>query len=88
MVEDPTDTTTRVREADLQRHLENNKAAEAKGEAPRAKPAASAAPAQAVKPTELGSKEDFQLAQAIALLKGEPVQTTAPKVAQNQQPAN
>jgi carboxyl-terminal processing protease len=87
MVEDPTDTTTRVREADLQRHLENNKAAESKGEAPRAKPAASAVPAQQMKPTELGSKEDFQLAQAIAFLKGEPVQASAPKIAQNK-PAN
>jgi carboxyl-terminal processing protease len=84
MVEDPTDTTTRVREADLQRHLENNKAAESKGEAPRAKPAASAVPAQQMKPTELGSKEDFQLAQAIAFLKGEPVKSSAPRIAQNQ----
>jgi carboxyl-terminal processing protease len=87
MVEDPSDTTTRVREADLQRHLENNKAAESKGEAPRAKPAASPVPTQQMKPTELGSSEDFQLQQAIAHLKGEPVKSSAPTVAQNK-PAN
>src|SRR5262245_20563713 len=60
MVEDPSDTIVRVREADLQRHLENgNKDKEAApAAAPRAKPAPSA-PAGEVKPTELGSKEDF-----------------------------
>ena len=83
MVEDPTDTATRVREADLQRHLENNKAAEGKGEAPRAKPAPGAAPGEQMKPVELGSKDDFQLAQAIAFLKGEPVKATQATVAQS-----
>jgi len=77
IVEDPTDTATRVREADLQRHLENSKAAEGKGETPRAKPAPSAAPGEQPKPTELGSKDDFQLSQAIAFLKGEPVKSQA-----------
>jgi carboxyl-terminal processing protease len=62
IVEDPTDTATRVREADLQRHLENSKAGEGKGETPRAKPAPAAAPGEQPKPTELGSKDDFQLA--------------------------
>ena len=44
----------------------------------RAKP-----PAQPgdVKPVELGSAEDFQLQQAIAHLKGEPVKTVSPTVA-------
>ena len=37
-----------------------------------------------MKPTELGSKEDFQLSQAIALLKGEPVKSQSPTVAQTQ----
>ena len=36
-----------------------------------------------LKPTEFGSKEDFQLSQAVALLKGEPVKSQAPTVAQN-----
>ena len=38
----------------------------------RAKPAPGVVPGE-TKPTELGSKEDFQLQQAIAFLKGEPV---------------
>jgi len=86
-VEDPGDTLTRVREADLQRHLENGRAAQDKAaqdkkevapSAPRTKPAAS----PEIKPTELGSKEDFQLTQAIAFLKGEPVKSQSPTVAQ------
>src|SRR6266446_2630414 len=82
IVEDPTDVATRVREADLQRHLEGtatktDKPAESSA-APRAKPAAPAPAAPGVvpgeqKPVELGSKDDFQLSQAIAYLKGEPV---------------
>jgi carboxyl-terminal processing protease len=88
IVEDPTDTATRVREADLQRHLENGKA-EAKKDADKG----AAAPARATrvpspppadqKPTEMGSKDDFQLSQAIAFLKGEPVKQQAPTVAQS-----
>jgi hypothetical protein len=31
---------------------------------------------------ELGSKDDFQLQQALAFLKGQPVQTQSPTVAQ------
>src|SRR5438105_11936475 len=88
IVEDPSDTATRVREADLQRHLENGKA-EAKKEAEKGKEAAprvrtvpAPSPAE-MKPTEFGSKEDFQLTQAVAFLKGEPVKSQAPTVAQN-----
>jgi carboxyl-terminal processing protease len=87
MVEDPTDTVTRVREADLQRHLENGKAeakkdAEKGAQAPaRAMRVPSAQPADQ-KPVELGSKDDFQLSQAIAFLKGEPVKQQSPTVAQ------
>jgi carboxyl-terminal processing protease len=78
LVEDPSDTATRVREADLQRHLENAKKDDKKGDAaPRAKPAPSVAPGEQMKPVELGSKDDFQLAQAIAFLKGEPVKSQA-----------
>jgi carboxyl-terminal processing protease len=87
VVEDPTDTAIRVREADLQRHLENSKAEQAAdpnkaATIQRAKPA----PAADQKPTELGSKDDFQLQQALAFLKGQPVKQTAPTIAQ-QQPA-
>ncbi len=85
VVEDPTDTAIRVREADLQRHLENSKAAQAadpskQATIQRARPA----PAPDQKPTELGSKDDFQLQQAIAFLKGQPVQTQSPTIAQQQ----
>jgi len=88
MVEDPSDTLVRVREADLQRHLENGRAQEKKepGSSPpvtRTKPPA--APGE-TKPIELGSKEDFQLSQALAFLKGEPVKSQAPTVAQNDAP--
>src|SRR5690349_546481 len=88
LVEDPTDTAIRVREADLQRHLENTKA-EMKKEAekgkeaqPRVRTVPAPSPSE-LKPTEFGSKDDFQLSQAVAFLKGEPVKTTAPTVAQN-----
>ena len=76
IVEDPSDVATRVREADLQRHLENGtKPADKPAEpaATRAKPAAPGAVPADAKPVELGSKDDFQLAQALAYLKGEPV---------------
>jgi carboxyl-terminal processing protease len=82
VVEDPTDTLTRVREADLTRHLLNGTTPEEKKEkeaaAQRAKPATQPGD---VKPAELGSKEDFQLQQAIAHLKGDPVQNVSPTVA-------
>jgi carboxyl-terminal processing protease len=88
IVEDPSDTATRVREADLQRHLENGKA-EAKKDADKGKeatPRVRTVPAPSpveMKPIEFGSKEDFQLSQAIAFLKGEPVKSQAPTVAQS-----
>ncbi len=85
MVEDPSDTATRVREADLQRHLENSLA---KGEpAARAKPVPQVVPGEQ-KPVELGSKDDFQLSQALAFLKGEPVKSQSPTVAQNKPETN
>jgi carboxyl-terminal processing protease len=83
IVEDPTDTATRVREADLQRHLENGGQKDDKKDPvvsrPRTTPGT--APGEQ-KPTELGSKDDFQLSQALAFLKGEPVQSQSPTVAQ------
>jgi carboxyl-terminal processing protease len=82
LVEDPTDTMTRVREADLTRHLSNGKAEDkTEPSAPRVKPQSGVSPAE-MKPVELGSKEDFQLQQAIAHLKGEPVKAVSPTVAQ------
>jgi len=87
VVEDPTDVSQRVREADLTRHLENSQIkAEQKPAAPAATPHAPANGAE-TKPTELGSKDDFQLQQAIAYLKGEPMKQP-PTVAQSKpQPA-
>jgi carboxyl-terminal processing protease len=80
IVEEPGAAASRVREADLSRHLGN--AQEKEGEkAGRAKPAAPTAPGEAMKPIELGSKDDFQLQQALAFLKGEPVKA-APSIAQ------
>jgi len=88
VVEDPSDTLTRVREADLQHHLENGKA-EAKKEAdkgkepaPRARSVPAPTPAE-LKPIDFGSKDDFQLSQALAYLKGEPVKSQSPTVAQS-----
>jgi len=82
VVEDPTDTLTRVREADLTRHLLNGaKAEESKDkEAVVTRPKPAPQPGD-VKPAELGSKDDFQLQQAIAHLKGEPVKAVSPTVA-------
>ena len=81
-VDEPGAPQDRVREADLQRHLENVEKIEkqeagkaAKSSAP--KPTAKPAPAEQ-KPIEMGSKDDFQLAQAINYLKGQPVVKTPP----------
>jgi len=85
IVEDPTDVATRIREADLTRHLENGtKPAEkpaTEAAAPRAKPAVPGVVPGEQKPVELGSKDDFQLMQAIAYLKGEPVKGQPPTLA-------
>ena len=74
----------RVRESDLQRHLENSQEKDSGKAALRAKPpaAAPAAPAEQQKPIEFGSTDDFQLSQAIAFLKGEPTKGQAPAIAQ------
>src|SRR5687768_11684385 len=87
IVEDPSDTLVRVREADLQRHLESGRMPEKKDAAPAtttpSSPRTKPVPERAdVKPTELGSKDDFQLLQALAFLKGEPVKSQSPTVAQ------
>jgi carboxyl-terminal processing protease len=80
-----------VREADLTRHLNNPEESKAEAKKPEEKKDASQAakikPQQPIspaemKPVELGSKDDFQLQQAIAHLKGEPVKAVSPTVAQ------
>src|SRR3989440_1781757 len=93
VVEDPSDTATRVREADLQRHLENSKAQakeDPKKEAAvtRAKPVTPAPTPAELKPIDFGSKEDFQLSQALAYLKGEPVKSQVPTIAQSTKTTN
>ncbi|HEX5612905.1 MAG TPA: S41 family peptidase [Burkholderiales bacterium] len=75
---------TRVREADLQRHLQNGQEKEGEKPVTRAAPVQGAPAGEAPKPIELGSKDDFQLAQALAHLKGMPVLTKPPAtVAEN-----
>jgi len=84
VVEDPAtvdqDQTFRMREADLERHLSNSQELDAKG-GTTVKPTAPAAPTKSPtkreegdatksKMLEFGSKEDYQLHQAINLLKG------------------
>jgi carboxyl-terminal processing protease len=87
IVEEPGATlAARVREADLNRHLGNGEKDSAKPVTPQAKPAAmtpsQAATSEPPKPIELGSKDDFQLAQSVAFLKGEPLKGQTPPVAQ------
>jgi len=76
IVKEPGAPSSRIREADLQRHLEGEderKRVEKERPAAPAEPAAPATPPKLRKPIELGSKDDFQLQQALAHLKGEPV---------------
>jgi carboxyl-terminal processing protease len=83
LVEEPgANALARVRESDLERHLDNDRdAAEKKKGAARTPPAA---PTELPKPIELGSKEDFQLAQALNFLQGKQVLNQPPKaVAEN-----
>lgn len=85
VVEDPAtidqDQTFRMREADLERHLSNSQELDTKTGTATVKPAAPAAPAKpsskredgdTTKPKmlEFGSKDDYQLHQALNLLKG------------------
>lgn len=73
-VEDPDQPSTRVREADLLKHLEDK---DGKPAAPKAEPKPAAPAAREAdpnrKPIELGSPDDFQLRQALNHLKGQPV---------------
>lgn len=72
----------RTREADLQKHLTNDKEKEVTR--PKVDPLEEEqrliALAKKSKPLEYGSKDDFQLAQALNYLKGEPVKVTKAEV--------
>ncbi len=69
----------RVREADLSRHLSNDKESESKPNVPRPSEAAVDPKLRDRKPIEFGSADDHQLAQAMNHLKGKPVQIAKPK---------
>ncbi len=81
VVEEPGAPSSRVREADLIKHLSGDK-----GETPTVKPEdkkpespASSTRPEDQKPIELGSADDFQLKQAVNHLKGLPVLAKAPE---------
>ena len=75
VVEEPGDTAARLREVDLQHHLDNpqDPTLQIKKPTPEAGQNGTDAKPALEKPIELGSKDDFQLKQALAFLKGEPV---------------
>jgi carboxyl-terminal processing protease len=76
----------RFREADLQHHLSNDKdkaAAAAPTYDELEEEQRLAALEKKRKPIELGSKDDFQLAQALHQLKGEPVQLAKAKIVES-----
>lgn len=79
----------RLREADLQKHLSNDKDKEAESVnklTPEEEEQRLAALEKKLKPIEFGGKEDFQLAQALNHLKGLPVQISKVKVETKQEP--
>jgi carboxyl-terminal processing protease len=92
MVEDPynpSELSTRMREADLGRHLLNDREKDATGGASEAKPDEPAETApnttaprpkpKPLAPGEIVSKDDFQVNQALNHLKGQPVLAKAPQ---------
>ena len=88
VVEEPGDLAARLREADLQHHLDNpqDESLQSKSAPDAAQAAANAKPGL-TKPVEFGSKDDFQLEQALAFLKGEPVKGEPSKTVAQGQPA-
>jgi carboxyl-terminal processing protease len=85
-------TQFRVREADLTRHLSNDKDKEERPNVPKPTDASANDRAQDRKPIEFGSAEDYQLQQAMNHLKGKPVQLAKAKDAdtpavESQEPA-
>ncbi len=83
IVQEPgANTLARLRESDLERHLDSVGDAVEKKSAPRTQPTSPIT--ELPKPIELGSKEDFQLAQALNFLQGKQVLNQPPKaVAEN-----
>jgi carboxyl-terminal processing protease len=75
VVEEPGDTAARLREVDLQHHLDNpqDPKLQVKKPTPETHENGASSKSELAKPVELGSKDDFQLQQALAFLKGEPV---------------
>ncbi|MGH8746439.1 MAG: hypothetical protein ACREUK_08105, partial [Burkholderiales bacterium] len=88
MVEEPGERAARLREADLQHHLDNpqDPSLQAKSAPDAAQADANVKPGLS-KPVEFGSKDDFQLEQALAFLKGEPVKGEPSKTVAQGQPA-
>jgi carboxyl-terminal processing protease len=95
-VDDGRDSPNRIREANLDRHLETNRAAApaTTPDSATAHPTSPAAPKPAAPATpvarfEFGSPEDFQLKQALNHLKGEPVVASIRSIAAtNTQPTS
>jgi len=88
VVEEPGDVAARLREADLQHHLDNPQVPSLQTKpAPDAAQAAADAKPGLTKPVEFGSKDDFQLKQALAFLKGEPVTGEGSKTVAQGRPA-
>jgi carboxyl-terminal processing protease len=83
IVEEPGAPTGRLREADLDKHLSNDRdKTEAQKKEEKDKAEAKSAPASDPKndkPIELGGPDDFQLKQAMNHLKGQPVIAKAEK---------
>ena len=82
VVEEPGSPASRLREADLDKHLANDRdksEAQKEKERSEAKPAAPATDPRNDKPIELGGPDDFQLQQAMNHLKGQPVIAKAEK---------
>jgi carboxyl-terminal processing protease len=83
VVEEPGAPASRVREADLVKHLSGDKpepAARPEDKKPEAPAQPGASRPEDQKPIELGSADDFQLKQAVNHLKGLPVLAKAPDV--------
>jgi carboxyl-terminal processing protease len=85
VVEEPGSPSSRLREADLDKHLANDRdkteaqKKEEREKAEAAKPTAPASDPKNDKPIELGGPDDFQLKQAMNHLKGQPVLAKADK---------
>jgi carboxyl-terminal processing protease len=75
-------TQFRVREADLTRHLSNDKDREEQPSVPKPTDASANDRTKDRKPIEFGSAEDYQLQQAMNHLKGKPVQLAKAKDAE------